>query len=424
MKKNMQKTNSNNKQIYLFLALLLIEGVINNMPGVVMGPVFLDKENSILSASVTLGTRNLLYGLVSAVFPLCFFFGSIFMGGRSDKIGRKNVLWLSFIGIGAGYVVVVGSLYLKIILLFIFGRMINGFFNVTVPVTQAALIDISSSTSKTFYLGLASIMSYLGFIIGPLLSGALVGSSLMNGLGIKTPFITAVLLATGSALLIYFGLKQDSSPSSSQEKSLAAQIKELKDALASKKIMWISILSLLGQGAWALYLTYLPLFLVSRYECAPTKVAEFLAYAGLFNIATFLVVVPALMKLFHNNVVLIIGLALCAGSLIISGLASAYPPFFLAMIPVTVGSGITLQAVLHLLSDSLQKQQQGLAMGLANGTAALASFAAACLLGISADINIILPFFLAGSIAGIAGIIMCYLIFSTHYFERRRRPAE
>lgn len=128
-----------------------------------------------------------------AVFSLFSFISSPFLGSLSDRIGRRPVLIVSIVSSALGWIIF--ALSHHIVWLFI-GRIIDGLAAGNITTAQSCLVDIAKDDKERSHnLGLIGAVFGIGFIIGPLLGGAL------NHYSVTTPFWVVGIMSLLNALL-------------------------------------------------------------------------------------------------------------------------------------------------------------------------------------------------------------------------------
>ena len=98
-----RKTLANGKRAFrtdiwtlFFVVLLDLIGIGIIIP--ILAPLLLGNATTLVSASVDTGTRIIILGFLTGVYPLAQFFGAPILGALSDRYGRKPVLLLSLLG--------------------------------------------------------------------------------------------------------------------------------------------------------------------------------------------------------------------------------------------------------------------------------------------------------------------------------------
>ena len=142
-------------------------------------------------------------GILATTFAVMqFIFGPV-LGGLSDRFGRRPVLLISLAALAVDYLVmaVAGSLWLLLI-----GRMIGGITAATQATANAYMADISAPEDRAANFGLLGAAFGVGFVLGPLIGGALAE------LGTRAPFYAAAFLSAANAVFGYFVLTETLSP--------------------------------------------------------------------------------------------------------------------------------------------------------------------------------------------------------------------
>src|SRR3954468_23760045 len=120
----------------------------------------------------SLGASPFVVGLLISSYAACQLIAGPILGQISDRIGRKPVLLLSQCGTFAGFVLL--ALSHSLIPVFI-SRIIDGLTAGNISVAQAYIADVTEESKRTQSFALIGIAFGMGFLLGPAVSGFLVG---------------------------------------------------------------------------------------------------------------------------------------------------------------------------------------------------------------------------------------------------------
>ncbi len=138
-------------------------------------------------------------GWLSFAYAFTQFVFSPVVGNLSDKYGRRPIILISLFGFTIDYIFL--ALAPSIGLLFV-GRVIAGITGASFTTASAYIADISTDKDRAKNFGLIGAAFGLGFIIGPLIGGAL------GHFGARTPFYAAAVLCLVNFLYGYFILPE------------------------------------------------------------------------------------------------------------------------------------------------------------------------------------------------------------------------
>lgn len=136
--------------------------------------------------------------MLFAYSAMQFLFAPV-LGNLSDKYGRRPVLLISLLGFGIDYLFL--AFAPSIFWLFV-GRVIAGITGASFTTASAYIADISTPEKKAQNFGIIGAAFGMGFIIGPLIGGLLVG------FGPRVPFLVAAGLTLLNWLYGFFVLPE------------------------------------------------------------------------------------------------------------------------------------------------------------------------------------------------------------------------
>lgn len=191
-------------------------------------------------------------GILTALYAAMQFAFAPVLGALSDRLGRRPVLLLSLGGAAINYVLMALAPSLGLLIL---GRAIAGLTSANIAVATAYITDISPENVRAKRFGLFNAMFGIGFILGPVLGGAL------GDYWLRLPFLAAAALNAANLLLALFVLPESRTPT--REKiDLAAlnPLRPLRWALSMKALLpmiaTFFVLSATGEvygTCWALW---------------------------------------------------------------------------------------------------------------------------------------------------------------------------
>jgi DHA1 family multidrug resistance protein-like MFS transporter len=143
-----------------------------------------------------LGWSSTLLGLVMSAYGIAMMIGEIFLGGLSDRLGRKPVILLGLILFSAQFLgLVFFRNYLLIAVSFVIGGLGNALYD---PAINASILDISPKKYCSRILGIKSMVGSAGTILGPGLVALL--SPSMDARYVFLAAVGAVFLTTLAGL--------------------------------------------------------------------------------------------------------------------------------------------------------------------------------------------------------------------------------
>ncbi|NKD85259.1 MFS transporter [Haematospirillum jordaniae] len=339
-----------------------------------------------LMASGTEHYRNILYGVALGAFSLAMFFGSPLLGSLSDSLGRKKTLLICLAGLAASYSLMTFAIMLKSVWLFIGGRLVGGFFSGSLPVAQAAIIDVTEPDHRARFIGYIMFAVSLGYVIGPLVGGWLSNPDITPWFSLTTPFVFVAVLSVINllALLLTF---RDSSHTGSDRVPYQNPVRTLADAFRSDSARTCCILLLFMLVGWNTFFQFIGLFVTLERNFDPQTVSHLVAWAGFGLAVSFVALVGLALKYMKPATMVSLALflmALCIGGALF--VSHPYAQYALATIGAC-GFGLSYSGLMARLSASFDTDRQGSIMGLAAAIAAFSAGFSAFSFGAMANIS-------------------------------------
>lgn len=167
-----------NRRLFVALCVTLLACMGISLPYPVLTPIFIGAEPNGLNQFANLSSEVLLT-IIIAIYPLGIFIGSSFIGALSDRFGRKKVLAQTLLICFVGYLVSAYALVTEDFVLLLISRFLTGITEGNVAIARAIALDIGSEDSehtreaKTSAISLINSAVFLGWLLGPLIGGAL-----------------------------------------------------------------------------------------------------------------------------------------------------------------------------------------------------------------------------------------------------------
>jgi DHA1 family tetracycline resistance protein-like MFS transporter len=231
--------------------------------------------------SVRFGADPLVFGLLSAAYPLMQFIGAPLLGRLSDRVGRKPVLIVSQIGTLVGFIILGFANALWLVFL---ARIVDGISGANISTAQAVITDSTTDKTRTQGLGLIGAAFGLGFVIGPVI--AFVALS-MSGNTYSVPAFVAAAFSLTSILLTAFWLPETlpAERRGGAQARAGLSPKAIIGALARPGIGILLVLMFAQQLAFGGFESMLALFTLSRFGMDASDNSALFVFAGVILVA-------------------------------------------------------------------------------------------------------------------------------------------
>jgi DHA1 family tetracycline resistance protein-like MFS transporter len=302
------------------------------------------------------------YGALLAVYAAMQFLFSPMLGALSDRFGRRPVLLASLAGAAADYVLM--ALAPDLTWLYI-GRVLSGITGASMAVGTAYLTDVTPEPDRAKRYGQMGAALGLGFVVGPLMGGALGEWSL------RAPFVAAAVMNGLNLLLAWFSL-----PESNHHRTSRLELAKLNAFSALHRLRGqapllplvgvFAVITLVSQVPAALWILYGQ----ERYGWSAWMAGLSLAgYGALHAISQAFVTGPMVARLGERRA-LLAGMAADGLGFVLIGLATAgWMPF--ALLPLFAVGGLAVPALQAVLARQVDERQQGELQGTLASIASL-----------------------------------------------------
>ncbi|APA70316.1 TCR/Tet family MFS transporter [Janthinobacterium sp. 1_2014MBL_MicDiv] len=307
-------------------------------------------------------------GVMTALYALMQFVFAPVLGALSDRLGRRPVLLLSLAGAAVNYLFLAFAPSLWMLLL---GRAIAGLTSANVSVATAYITDISAEETRARRFGLLNAMFGAGFIIGPVLGGAL------GDYGLRLPFMAAAALNGCNLLLAWYLLPESRHPSRTPTRGtfdLAAlnPLRPLRWVFSDKSLLPITVIFFTFSAAGEVYGVCWALWGHDAFAWNGLWIGLSLgAYGVCQALAQAFLPGPAV-KLLGERATILAGLACACLALVVMAFASQSWMIF-AIMPVFALGGIGAPALQSLATRQVDEGLQGQFQGVLASAVSLAS---------------------------------------------------
>ena len=303
-------------------------------------------------------------GVMTALYALMQFIFAPVLGSLSDRLGRRPVLLLSLGGAAINYLFLAFAPSLGMLLL---GRAIAGLSSANVSVATAYLTDISTQAQRARRFGLLNAMFGAGFIIGPVLGGAL------GDYGLRLPFLAAAVLNMGNLLLAFLALPESRMPTRTRI-DLAAfnPLRPLRWVFAEKRLLPITLIFFTFSAAGEVYGVCWALWGHDAFEWNGLWIGLSLGAFGVCQALAQAFLPGPAVKLLGERATILAGVACACVALVVMAFATHSWMIF-AIMPVFALGGIGAPALQSLATRQVAEDRQGQFQGVLASSVSLAS---------------------------------------------------
>jgi MFS transporter, DHA1 family, tetracycline resistance protein len=354
-----------------------------------------------------------LVGLLGSLYATMQFAGGPFLGGLSDRHGRRPVLLLCLLGASLAYLLLGLASTLSILVLAV---VLAGATSGTLATAQAYIADSTTKEERARGLGLIGAAFGLGLMAGPALGGLLS----LHSLG--APALGASALAFTNFVFGYMTLPESHQPHLRKTVPLLRlnPVSQLARILKMREVRALLVAVLLLNLAFAGLINNFPLFSHVRFGWGTTANAFFFAFVGVCAVVTQGVLIGRLLPRFGETRLLLGGLALVSLNLVLVALVPSGIFLYPVVGLLALGTGLAIPSLTAIISNRTPAEAQGRLMGGMQAILSLAMIAGPALAGLAFDyLGVPAPYLIGGTLA-----VLALIVSGTNLVPARRGSTE
>lgn len=367
-----------------------------------------------------------LVGLLGSLYAAMQFVGGPFLGGLSDRTGRRPVLVVCLLGASFAYLLL--GLAETLFLLFA-AVVLAGAAGGTQATAQAYIADSTSPEDRARGLGLIGAAFGLGLMAGPALGGILSLYSL------HAPAFAAAALALCNAAFGFLVLPESLSPGLRTPTPLRRlnPLSQLRGVLGIGGIRWFLLAVFLLNLSFAGLLTNFPLFSNARFGWDAPANAFFFAFVGACAVLTQGLLIGRLQPRFGEERLLLGGLSVMAVGLGLVAVVPYGPLLYPVVGALAVGVGLAIPALTALISHRVSGREQGRVMGGLQAVISVTLIVGPVAAGLAFDgLGVPAPYWIGALLAALALLAASVALLPEQSFAKQpvvesdapRRPGE
>jgi len=312
-----------------------------------------------------LSTAAYWTGVFAFAFAVVQFFSAPIQGALADRYGRRPVILLSCLGLGADFIFM--ALAPSLAWLFV-GRVISAATSASFTTANAYIADVTSPDQRAKGFGMIGAAFGLGFIVGPLIGGVL------GDINHRLPFWFSAALALLNFCYGIFVLpeslpKEKRTPRFDWHHAKPmGGVKMLRDY---PQIWGLVAVVFIANFAHYVYPSTFVLFADAAYGWKEKEAGYVLAVVGVLSVIVNVVLIGKLVKAMGERRALLFGLACGALGFLIYGLAGT-GWVFLAGLPISALWAVAAPATQALITRQVPADAQGRIQGSMSSLVSLA----------------------------------------------------
>lgn len=307
------------------------------------------------SYSIRFGLTDFENGLLFSIFSVCQFASTPIIGRLSDKFGRKPLLLISIAGTAVSFFM--AAFAPSAIFLYI-ARALDGLTAGNIPVVAAVISDTTALKDRARGFGIIGAAFGFGFVFGPAISAVTVGISP------ALPFIIAGIVAVLGVILTAILLPETNKHIGEVHKSKLFDFPKLLKAVVDPSVGVTLLMTLLFNTAFGILIFSYQPFSVKEMHLSANQIATNFTLIGIIGLICQAIILPKLVKIFHEKKLL--SMALFVGILSFVGLflVKSLILFMIMTVLFAFANSFVAPLIQTILSKETDEKSQGSIQGL------------------------------------------------------------
>lgn len=380
----------------------------------IFAPFFIDQNDTLFSAEVSIATRTTILGFFLMAFSLGQFLGAPFLGEYADRHGRKKALVFSVFFTFLGFVLTAWSMQIRNLYLLFLGRLITGTFASNMSICLACVSDVSRDEHhRVKNFGRLSVIAGFSFILGAFVGGKLSDPTIDQSFTPNFPLWIAAGLTAINCLFLIFGFQETGIIDKNAPFRFFESFRNIKEALQTEKIKRTYTVYFLFLFAWTMLFQFTPVLVVRKFLFSNSNIGDLALFMGLCW---------ALGSGYLNKVLLhyfspLRILEFCLFGFTLLCLGIVFPSHIYTVLPLLAGcvmiGGLAWPLCTNVISRTAPRHMQGKILGISQSVQSLAMTIAPAIGGLTYHFFLGFPFVL-GAVASLAAWFV--------YFTLKDRP--
>jgi len=344
---------------------ILIDSIGYTLIIPVMSTMLLSDE-PVMIAQADASVRYIVYGVAVGIYELMMLYMAPVLGELSDQVGRRRILLVCMTGVGVSFLMIGVAIELNIVILLLLGRLLGGATAGSQAVAQAAAVDRSTPQNKSFVLNMCLLASSVGFILGPLIGGAMSHDKHVGLSDFTIPVYGMAVLAGVGLLLLVFGFREAQAPPrpAAQRIDWWMGVRGFKAAWADAAVRRLVCVFGLMQFGWSIYFLFLPGLLIARFDKDAGTISLLMGLQGVGFCLAYGLFLPLLQRRLDSRVLAVAGLWLTVVMAAVSAGSYRMAVQWAVALPVSIAVSVAYGAIITLFSNAVERERQGWILGI------------------------------------------------------------